>query len=144
MYNRKLIILLLGILSLISACTYSDYGSHFVEPIPDDPPIVSVTTNLDTIVEPVVSDSLEVIYDIELENGELYYVDAKVGNYLVYDSDTTHGSFWLYPSDVQLPGIDTLYMQVYYSTNTNSLADALGLEAFDIKLSYGLDFKWTP
>jgi len=144
MFTQRLIILLLGTVSLISACEYADYGHHYVDPVAGDPPVISATTNLDTLDNPVVGDSLEVIYDIAIQNGDLYYLDATVSDSWVYDSDTTQGSFWLYPNDVQIPGIDTLNLKIYYSSNTNSLGDVLGIEALTISLNYAIDFNGTP
>ncbi|MEN8202923.1 MAG: hypothetical protein ABFS28_10030 [Bacteroidota bacterium] len=143
MLKPRLILFIPVIVSLISGCIYSDFGSHLVEPIADEPPVISATTNLDTMYNPVVSDSLKVIYDIDIRNGELYYLDASVSNFQVYDSDTTQGSFWLYPNDAQVPGIDTLKLKIYYSSNTNSLADVLGIEALNISLKYAIDFHRT-
>lgn len=122
---------------------YSDYDQFYVEPIADDPPIITASTNLDSLANPLVDDSLEVIYDIDIQNGELYFLEARVGNFLIYDSDTTHGSFWLYPDDVNMPGIDTLSLLIYYSSNTNSLGDVLGIEYLNTSLKYAINFKWT-
>jgi hypothetical protein len=132
------------LIALIQGCMYTDYGHYYVEPIADDPPIIVARTNLDTLSNPVVEDSLEVIYDIDIQNGELYYLDAQVIDRRVYDSDSTEGSFWLYPNDVQMPGIDTLKMIIIYSSNTNTLGDVLGVEALELHLKYAIDFKWTP
>ena len=138
------ILLLLGIIALINACLYTEAGIYEVEPIPDDPPVISVTTNLDTMNNPRLTDSLEVVYDIVIQNGDLYYVDALVGNLPVYDSDTSNGSFWLYPYHVQFPGVDTLYIDIFYSSNTNSLGDIAGVEALDVNLKYAIYFDWEP
>lgn len=140
MPKGRLPILILLTATIVSACVYSDFDQYFVEPIADEPPVISTTTNLDTMYNPEVIDSLEVIYDIDIQNGELYYLDATVGNYQVYDSDTTQGSFWLFPDDAQLPGIDTLKMKIYYSSNTNSLADVLGIEALNTRIEYAINF----
>ena len=143
--NKKIhLLFLLGFIAFISACLYSEKGIYEFEPIPDDPPVISVTCNLDTIDNPTVIDSLEVIYELVIQNGDLYYVDALVGNLPVYDSDTSKGSFWLYPNHVQVPGVDTLYIDVYYSSNTNSLGDISGAEALDVNLKYAIYFNWTP
>lgn len=141
MTGRRFFLALLGIAALIHGCMYSDYGHHFVEPVAGDPPVLSVATNLDTVINPEVIDSLEVIYEIDIQDGKLYYLDALVGNFLVYDSDTTRGSFWLYPDDVEIPGIDTLKLNMYYSSNTNSLGDLLGVEYLNTSLNYAIDFK---
>lgn len=144
MAKRIFITGIITLIALIHGCMYSDYGHYYVEPLADDPPIIVASTNLDTIYNPEVEDSLEVIYDIDIQNGELYYLDALVMERWVYDSDTTHGSFWLYPDDVQMPGIDTLIIDIGYSSNTNTLGDVLGIEAREIQLKYAIDFKWTP
>ena len=143
MKNRAFIPMVLGIVCLINACTYSDDGVYTVDPVPDDPPVVWATTNLDSIENPVITDSLEVVYDISIQNGELYILDVTLGNVPFYQTDTTNGSFWIYAHDSELPGIDTLRMKIYYSSNTNSLADKFGLEAQDLGLKYAIDFKWS-
>lgn len=143
MGNWKFILLALGIISMVQACTYSDYGVYKVDPISDDPPVISMTTSLDSMESLIVSDSLEVSYEISIQNGELYIMHVLVGDLPVYASDTTQGSFWIYGYDAQVPGIDTLWMNVYYSSNTNSLADVLGLEALDLGLKYAIDFNWS-
>ena len=143
MKNGIFIAVILGIGCLISACSYSDDGVYSVDPVPDDPPVVWATTTLDTMDNPAITDSLEVEFDISIQNGELYILDATLGNEPFYQSDTTQGSFWIYAKDSELPGIDTLRMNFYYSSNTNSLADKLGLEARDLGLKYAIDFIWS-
>jgi len=143
MKNRTFIPMVLGIVCLINACTYSDDGVFTVDPVSDDPPVVWATTNLDSMENPVITDSLEVEYDISIQNGELYLLDVTLGHEPFYESDTTKGSFWIYAYDSELPGIDTLRMNIYYSSNTNSLADILRLEARDLGLKYAIDFKWS-
>jgi hypothetical protein len=141
MKNRISILIALGIVCLISGCIYSDDGIYRVDPVADDPPLVLASTNLDSIENPVVIDSLEVVYDISIQNGELYILDVTLGNESLYQSDTTYGSFWIYAHDSELPGIDTLRMNIYYSSNTNSLGDLLGFEARELNLKYAIDFK---
>ena len=141
MKNRIFVLIVLGIVCLINGCIYSDDGIYRVDPVADDPPLVLASTNLDSIENPVVIDSLEVVYDISIQNGELYILDVTLGNQFLYESDTTQGSFWIYASDSEIPGIDTLRMNIYYSSNTNSLGDILAVEARDLNLNYAIDFK---
>ena len=143
MKGMNLIGITFGMVFLINACMYSDNGVYTVDPVEGDPPVVHAVTSLDTIDQAVVNDSLEVFYEVSIQNGELYILDVLIGNAPIYDSDTTSGSFWIYFFDVQQPGIDTLRMNFYYSSNTNSLADVLGVEARDLGLKYAIDFKWT-
>jgi hypothetical protein len=141
MKHRIFILLVLGIVCLINGCIYSDDGIYRIDPVADDPPLVLVSTNLDSIENPVVIDSLEVVYDISIQDGKLYLLDVILGNQFLYESDTTQGSFWIYASDSELPGINTLRMNIYYSSNTNSLGDILAVEARDLDLSYAIEFK---
>lgn len=143
MKNKIFIPVVLGIVCLINACSYSDDAIYRVDPVPDDPPVVYATTSLDSMENPVITDSLEVEYDISIQNGEIYLLDVTLGNESLYQSDTTNGSFWIYAYDSELPGIDTMRMNIYYSSNTNSLADKLGIEARDLGLKYAIDFKWS-
>jgi len=88
-----------------------------------------------------VVDSLEVVYGVEIENGEFYQVEAYVLDSRVYFSDTTNGSFWINHSFVEEPGVDTLRIYFLYSTNSNSLSNNIGLEYNSIKLDYAIFFE---
>ena len=129
------------LLSGLPACFYSDLEVYYVEPIPGDPPLLSVSTNLDTLYNPPVNDSLEVIYQVEIAGGELYYVYAGAVSTLVFESDNTYGSFWIKPSLADTSGVDTLYMEFYYSSNSNSLADKAGYEALIEYLKFAIYFN---
>ena len=125
----------------LRGCYYSDTDMFYVEPIPDDPPILTISTNLDTLHDPPVNDSLEVNYLVDISGGEFYYVYADVAGSTVFESDSTEGSFWITSSMAGSSGIDTLYMEFYYSTNSNSLADMFGYEALAEYLNFALDFN---
>ena len=114
---------------------------YFVDPVPGDPPLVSLSTNLDTLDTPAVSDSLEVHYLTEVSNGDFYYMYAYIAGSTIYESDSTRGTFWVTPFMADSSGIDTLYMDFYYSTNTNSLADQFGYEAVVESLAYAINFS---
>ena len=141
MRKRSLTIIVVLLLVLIPACYYSDGEMYYVEPVAGDPPVFSVTTNLDTLYNPQVNDSLDVNYKVNIDGGELYYVLAVVANNMVYESDTTEGSFWLKPDLVTDSGVDTLFIDLYYSTNSNSLADKVGYEAILETLKFTIDFN---
>jgi hypothetical protein len=125
---------------LTAACSYTTSGDFFVEPLAGKPATIAVSTSLDTLESPVLADSLELVYEVELWNGELYYVECLLEDLLVYDSITAGGSdtifdyFYLADTFMVTPalemdsGVYSLYMNFYYSTNTNSLADIYGLE----------------
>ena len=182
------VILLLSLALTMGACLYSNNGIYSVEPVPGDPATVSVTTNLDTLSDPTVSDTLDldIRYKMQVENGRPYYVDCWVENLLVYqlgfyydsddiyiafpdtviavtsdttlwvvESDTllafvrdtlskayTLGGLFLIPGDLPvLPGDNSLTLGFYYSANTNSLADVLGIEAESVELEYTITFE---
>lgn len=126
---------------MLPACFYSDSEVYKVEPVPDDPPVVSLTTSLDTLNNPPVNDSLEVFYEVDIEGGEFYYLYAVVANSLAYESDSISGSFWVNSSLADEPGVDTLYMDFYYSSNTNSLADIVKYESLMQTRAFALDFN---
>ncbi len=129
------------LLSGLSACFYSDLEMYEVEPIPGDPPVFSASTNLDSLYNPPVNDSLEVIYQVEIEGGEFYYVYADVGNTMIFESDSTYGSFWINSYLADSSGVDTLYMGFYYSSNSNSLASNVGYEPLVEYLNIAIDFN---
>lgn len=128
------------LLSGLSACFYSDSDMYYVEPIAGDLPVISVSTNLDTLINPIVSDSFEVNYLAEVSNGEFYYLYADVAGSTIFESDSSYGSFWMTPLMADSSGIDTLYLELYYSTNSNSLADKFGYEAQVEYVDYAIDF----
>lgn len=125
---------------MISACTYSESGIYYVDPVPGDPPLITVTTNLDTIPDPTVVDSLEVRYDVLLENGEFYQVEAYMQQELLFFSDTISGSFWISHDFVDETVTDSLFLYFFYSTNSNSLADIVDLEWNMKTLGYAINF----
>jgi len=72
---------------------------------------------------------------------------AYTGIYLAYtahSSDTISGSFivsdsfWIRQDQLADTGVSTLGFNVYYSANTNSLADIVGLEAEILELEFKL------
>ncbi len=135
------IVIFVLLLSGLEACFYSDIEIYGVDPVPGDPPVFSVSTNLDSLHNPDVNDSLEVIYQVEISGGELYYLYADVGSTQVFESDSTAGSFWILPSFADSSGIDSLYMEFYISSNTNSLADMVGYEALVEYMSIAINFN---
>ena len=126
---------------MIHACTYSESDLYLADPVPGEPPVFTAITNLDTIDTPVVTDSLEVIYEVEIENGNFYQIEAYLLDQVLYNSDTTNGAFWLTPHLVEQPGIDTLFIYFFYSTNSNSLADRFELEYNVTELRYPINFE---
>jgi hypothetical protein len=129
-----------GMLILCHSCFYTETDIYFVDVVPGDPPVFSVSTNLDTIVDPVVSDSLEVIYEAEIENGEFYLVQSYLSDGFIFQSDSLQDAFWIHLEDEASPGLDTLYLYFYYSTNSNSLADLVKAEANIVQRKYPITF----
>jgi hypothetical protein len=141
MRNYISILFTVLLLSGLPACFYSDSNTYYVDPVAGDPPLLSVLTNLDTLYNPPVNDSLEVIYQVEIEDGDFYYVYADVGNTTIFESDSSDGSFWISPVLADSSGVDTLYMEFYYSSNSNSLGDKLGYEALTEIQKFAIDFN---
>ena len=141
MRNAFYMIFVALLAAALPACFYSDTDMYLVEPVPGEPPVLTVTTNLDTLVDPVVDDSLEVRYLAEVSNGKFYYLYADLAGSTIYESDSTEGEFWITPYMADSSGIDTLYMEFYFSTNSNSLADQLGYEAQFKTLTFAIDFN---
>ena len=132
---------LVGLLLLAHACTYSESDSFYVDPVPGDPPEIWISTNLDTLMNPTVADSLEVVYDVEIKNSDFYQLEAYVTDLFVFNSDSTNESFWLDSTMVTEPGVDTLYLYFFFSTNSNSLADIVDLEYDLVSLKYPINFE---
>ncbi len=138
---RISIFLMALLLVVLPACFYSDTTLYEVEPVPGDPPVISVVTNLDSLINPPVNDSLEVIYQVELSSSNFYYVYADVASTTIFESDSSYGSFWIDSGLADSSGIDTLYLEFYYSSNSNSLADMFGYEALVDYQKYAIDFN---
>jgi len=132
------------VLCLSSACYFTDNSLYEADPVAGDPPVVSITTNLDTMDLPRVNDSLQVIYDLSIENGAFFFMEALVTAGIVHTSDSARGSFWIYPFQSQSNDIDTLNLVFYHSSNTNTLADIAGYEARITRLKYAIDFNQGP
>jgi hypothetical protein len=139
--KKHALILVAGISLLCGSCFYNESDVYVAEPEPGDPPVFSVFVNLDTITVPEVTDSLEVNYSAEIENGEFYLMQAYLLTDIIFESDSLENSFRLYAGDVPIPGTDTLYLIYYYSTNTNSLADIVKVEANIVRKKYGIIFR---
>ena len=135
---------------ILASCSYSNSDIYYVSPVPGDSATVVLTTNLDTIDPVVISDSLLFKYRAEIEDGELYFTSASIGPSTIYqyatdyDPDTVIGpyvlidSFWIWSDPATDTGLYTLLFTVYYSSNTNSLADELGIEADILDLEFDL------
>ena len=129
------------LLSVVPACFYSDSEMYEVEPIPGDPPLLTVSTNLDSLHNPPVNDSLQVSYHVDISGGDFYYVYADIVQTAIFESDSINGSFWIDRSLADSAGVDTLYMEFYHSSNSNSLADRVGYEALVEYLKFAVDFN---
>lgn len=141
---KHLIILLTLFAAVLSSCIYSDFGEFYVEPVPGDPATASASTNLDSLANIIFTDSLEVTYEIGIENGEFYQIEARLSEFLIHLSDTTHGGFWIHTTMWGESSMDTLRLNIYYSSNTNSLGDIVGVEADQLKLKYPITLEESP
>ena len=139
--KSRTVILIITVGLLASGCIYSESEVYRVEPVPGISPVISVTTNLDSLEYLIVLDSLEVSWSAEVENGEFYQLELFIGQVPVYSTDSAKGVFWIRSTVVKSPGIYPLYMLFYYSTNTNTLADMIGLEASVLDLEFELQFE---
>jgi hypothetical protein len=140
---KKCLLVFVALILILSvhSCIFTDQEIYYFEPLAGDPPLLSIASNLDTLSAPTVIDSLEINYQVSVENGAFYYVYAEVNELTVYESDSTEGSFWLHSSDAEPEGSDILFFELYYSTNSNSLADILEYEALDTLISYAINFN---
>ena len=141
MINTCPVLVTCVVLCLLSACYFTDNSLYQADPVAGDPPVVSVITNLDTMDLPRVNDSLQVIYDVSIENGRFFLMEASVTEGMVHSSDSASGSFWIYAFQSQSKDIDTLRLDFYHSSNSNTLADIAGFEARITRLKYAIDFN---
>jgi hypothetical protein len=155
--KRAKAIILISLVTLVAmvtlltpGCSYSDPNIYYATPVPDDSARVVVFTNLDDIDTAVIVDSLMFKYEVEIEGGELYFLEASISNFLLYqyrpnyNPDTISGpyflvdSFWV-PEEVAADsGLSSLIFSLYYSSNTNSLGDKVHVEADILNLDFDL------
>lgn len=145
-YLLPLCLLLAALLP--GACTYSDFKEYWVEPVAGDSTSITINCNLDTLDQPLVTDSLMVAFSAEVENGALYYMAATLEQYLLHemeyevDRDTLTAPHavldtFFVPDYVPVDSGDyELQLLFYYSTNSNSLADYFGVEFYQQDLVY--------
>ena len=136
--TKAVLICTLIFLLPLSACFFTDSEIYEIIPVADDPALLTVVSNLDTLFHPLVGDSLEVFYSASIVNGELYFMEALFSEEIFFASDSLEGSFWIYAS--QSTGLDSLVLDFYHSSNTNTLADLTGYEAGITSQSYAIDF----
>jgi hypothetical protein len=140
--RKHIYIFLTGLfLAGIPSCIFTDSETYYVDPIPGDLPQILVSTNLDTLYNPPVKDSLQVSYLVNISGGDFYYVYADIVNKTIFESDSMEGTFWITGSMAESAGVDTLYMEFYYASNSNSLGDKTGFEALSEILTFAVDFQ---
>ncbi len=135
--------ILSALFPLSPSCVYSDDGIYRVDPVPGVQSVFSVSTSLDTLTQVQVSDSLRVTYDGTISNGEFYQVEGYLDGEGVFLSDSISGSFWLRTSMTDLPGSKILSLYFLYSTNSNSLADLVGAEAYSEQRNFSIEFLYS-
>lgn len=148
--KRVIISLFAGLLLLAMACTYTNSEFYYATPIPGDSASINVSTNLDTVDPISIKDSLLFKYRAEINNGKLYLANASISSYTLYqfypeyDPDTLMApyvlvdSFWIWSDLASDTGVYPMLLEFYYSSNTNSLGDVLGLEADILELNFDL------
>ena len=139
---------LAGFLLFLNACTYTNDGEHFVNPVPGEPPVLSVSCNLDTFSFIETTDSVLISYTAEIENGFLSLVYAEVNELVPYDTlanleaDTVpqvlRDSFYVAKDVDLLAGENILDLFFYTSTNSNTLGDLYNIEADMRTLTYSI------
>ena len=139
MRNRDILALMFFIL-FTASCVYSENDLYFNYIIPGEPPTLSIITNLDTLNAPSVTDSLKVLYEISVDSGKFLWTRFLLEDSLIFDSDTAKSGFWLKSEMVNESGMYTLTMEAYYSTNSGSLADKMGIEALRETTIYDIWF----
>lgn len=125
---------------VLASCIYSNNEVYVAEPQQSNPAVIDFRSNLDSISPLLIGDSLLFSYETTITGGELYFVDAFLEDQWLYDRDveydpdtltgpfTLADSFWIQAAG--LPDQEQLELSVflYHSSNSNTLADLLGLE----------------
>lgn len=151
MKTATAILLTALLIMAIEGCSYSDPEIYYFDPIQGDSATVVLITNLDTLDEVVLTDSLMICYTAQIEGGKLYFIEASLESLLLYeytssyDPDTLTGpyvlkdSFWI-PDNLPIPpGMISLLFSLYYSSNTNSLADLFEIEAHSSEFEFSIN-----
>jgi hypothetical protein len=111
-------------------CVYNTSEQFFVQPVPDEPAEILVTTSLDTLDQPAATDSLdlEIEYTIEIRNGKPYIVDCWLEDYHLYEVDVIffRDSIYLVGTDFELTVIsDTTLLVVEPDTILEFVKDPI-------------------
>lgn len=117
----------LALFCLLNGCIYQPNDVYYYEVIPGEEPVLTFSSNLDTLPQEI-RDSIEVNFAASVDVGQIYLIGFYFDDTEVYLGDTLSGSFWLNPSFIDSTGIYALDLNVYYSTNSGSLADVIGGE----------------
>ena len=125
---KKSAIIIAGML-LLGACYYSNNETHFVQVEPGPEPVLNLAVNLDTLDSIRIVDSLMVEYELTVEGGELYQVDFFLDNFYIFRSDSVTNQFYINPTYLTEEGDYDLKTQVFYSTNSGTIADQFDAEA---------------
>ena len=148
--KRALVSMLITLALLLAGCSYSNSEIYYAYPIPGDSATLVVTTNLDSLDRVVITDSLIFKYSAQIEGGALYFTQASIRSFTLYqyatnyDPDTITGpyvltdSFWIFRDMATDTGIYSMLFTLYFSSNTNSLGDKVGIEADILNLDFDL------
>ncbi|MDX8337856.1 hypothetical protein SLH46_01595 [Draconibacterium sp. IB214405] len=119
------------VLALLSGCTYSPGGEHFVElNQTGTPPAVEVELNFDTDTL-YIHNNEWIIFSYKTNGDKVNWARFIIDGLETSPNDEQHGGlelFYYFPGFE--PGIHSLSFQVYTQSGTGSIADKVGAEGF--------------
>lgn len=127
---KKAVFTLFILLLAARSCFYVDDSRYWVEIDADFNPVLTFSSNFDTIDSIRIVDSLMFKYEISIDTGTLYYADLYLGNLQVFRSDTLADSLWLYPYYINDGEMYDITIIAYFKKYTGSLADILDADPY--------------
>lgn len=136
---KKSVLIIFILLLAARSCYYVDDSRHWVE-IEDYEPVVTFTSNFDTIDNIRIVDSLLFKYEINIDSGALYLADLYLNNMQLFRSDTVVDSLWIYPQYINDAETYYIHIVAYCRKFTGSLADILDADFLIADTSWTVRF----
>ncbi len=136
---RKPGIVFIFLIILTASCFYTETDRYPTDIISEYNPKITFSSNIDTIKDITVTDSLLFSYKVAIDTGSLYFSDVYLGNLHLVRSDTTSDSLWIYPGYVNNNGDYELTLVSYFKSYSESLADIMNAEFLAADTSWSIN-----
>lgn len=136
---RKSLFVFAFLMVLTTSCFYVESEIYPTDIVSDYNPTITFSSNIDTINDLSVTDSLLFRYTVAIDTGTLYFSDLYLGNLQLMRSDTTSDSIWILPDYVAENGDYDLTLVSYFKSFSGSLADIMNAEFLSADTSWSIN-----